>query len=106
MNGDRTSAETASTAASEAFVQQAERLCKKCGDAFASVLLAREVLCGNCFLEASVAESGMTSLAVPSRRTLELEQRLERAVSAVEWLESILRDRAEASKRRPRTRRR
>ena len=106
MNGDRNGAETTAPSASEVIAQPAGRLCRKCGDAFASVLLEREVLCGNCFLEASVPESGMKQVPVPSRRAIELEQRLERAVSAVEWLEAILRERAEAAKKRPRTRRR
>ena len=106
MNGDRDGAETAPAATSETFVQPAGRLCRKCGDAFASVLLEREVLCGNCFLEASVTEPVTTQVPVSSRRAMELEKRLERGVSAVEWLEAILRDRAEAAKRRPKTRRR
>jgi hypothetical protein len=90
---------------SEVAEQPPGRPCVRCGGDSPAVLVAREILCGGCFLDATMTDSYAGGGLSASRRAIELEVRLLRAVNAVERLEALLRYNALSSRRRGRKRR-
>jgi hypothetical protein len=106
MTVDMMESVTSSSGAEAKRAKQGKiRSCARCGRDSAAVLVAREILCGGCFLDETVTGSLGGNRLTSTRRAIDLELRLQRAISAVEWLEAILREKMRGRTRKPERRR-